>query len=59
MNKYIVGTVKGKKPIALFEATSPKNEVQTTGKPRALQKKVAVAKSNLNVFVENPSLNEF
>jgi hypothetical protein len=58
MNKFIVGTVKGKKQTSLFEPNSPKNESFTAGKPKVMQKK-STAKSNLNVYVETPSLNEF
>jgi hypothetical protein len=58
MNKYIAGTVRGKKQTSLFEPNSPKNESFTAGKPKAMQKKNP-AKSNLNVYVENPSMNEF
>ena len=57
MNKYIVGTVKGKKTTALFEPNSPKGETLTTAKNKFSRK--TAAKSNLNVFVDNPSLNDF
>ena len=42
----------------MFEPTSPKNESLTVGKPKVMQKK-NTAKSNLNVYVENPSMSEF